>query len=176
MFIVYTEAVGGEAKCYEYDAKNFTFHITNNETQESKKLNLQNLKIYYFANRSFTKPITVEYTVNGRNYYNKYIFCLKQKNIEWCGVECDGGGFNLDKEFRINIEREISLYRDNPDTPNGIEKVLEQKNSSHYIKGREFVCPKKMPTTTSPIDENEYNDDPKGLFVCYGYKIDNEYS
>jgi hypothetical protein len=80
--IICVAAWGSErdARCFEYDTKDFILKQYAYSSGKSKRMNLEKLRIYYPANRGGTVPVAAAYTVNGRTYYNKYIFCGREEN------------------------------------------------------------------------------------------------
>jgi len=165
-----------ETKCMEYDSSKFTLIKDDYSTKKLKttKYKIDSLKVYFFKNRSGIKPITLEYTVNGHKRYYKYIFCTKEDNKEWCGIECDGGGFYANKNLEINIQNAINVYGE-PESSDEISLSIVPKIKNKYIKGKEFICPQNLPVANDLLDEKYYKDNPKGRYVCYKYKDNGKY-
>ncbi len=165
---------GAQNRCFRYDSDSFVVDKSVEGKGVVKRTKPESLKIYFLGDRSETRPITVEYTLDGKKNYNKYIFCMKQENgLEWCGVECDGGGFYRDGNYAIKIEN-MALYRDEPETENGVDITIRQKDANSFVKGVEFQCPADIPKANI-VDEKYYHDMPEGLNVCYEYKDDSKY-
>ena len=166
-------------QCYRYDKKDFMLkkekYNNRGKLTENKSLNLEYIKIYYPKNMSSTKPITLEYSVSSHKHFVNFIFCMKdKKDLKWCAVECDGGGFNLKKDYSINIKYPLRLSGEPEDSSIPyIELSAKQKG---YISAKKFKCPKKMPLSKDILDEKYYKDNPKGNFVCYDYKDKGKYN
>jgi len=171
--------VGAQAdslgKCVEYNPDKFILksYISVNDNFKEIKEKLQSIKFYYFFKNGKPSKLTIGYKINGHTFYNADAFCEGSKNGFICPIECDGGNVLVNKNYAIKIEN-LALYRDYPDTPNGIEKEIKLKDTKHYLPGKSFKCPKSVPTYSN-IDEKEYKDNPKGHYVCYDYRIDNKY-
>ena len=163
-------------KCVEYNPSDFTLkqYIYAKSIKKSVA-KLEGLKIYYYYNKGKMSTASVEYKANGHKFINPYLYCDKyegKKNYQ-CGIECDGGSFELNREFAIKTDR-LSVYRDEPESVNGAEKVLSQKNLKKFAKGKSIDCPTNLPAPES-IDDSYYKDNAKGLYVCYDWKNKGEY-
>jgi len=160
--------------CMEYSGKDFvlqkTTYTKNKVTTKNSKVD--NIKIYFFKNRSSTKPITLEYSVKGHKKYYKYIFCMKEGDKEWCGIECDGGGFYANSNLDIYVEYPLRVLGE----PEGnLPEIEIAQKGKKYIKGKAFKCPKKLPKVKNLPDDKYYKDNINGKYVCYDYKNDNKY-
>ena len=164
-------------KCLEYKPSDFTLkqYIYAKSTKKSIA-KLDKLKIYYFYKNGKLTTATVEYRVNGHKFINPYLYCDKFEGKKYyqCGIECDGGSFQLDKKFSIKTNS-LSVYRDEPDTLNGGEKVLSTKNLQKFTKGKAIECPQNL-EMPKQLDESYYEDHPNGLYVCYDWKHNGKYS
>ena len=163
-------------KCVEYNPADFTLkqYIYAKKIKKSVA-KLESLRIYYYYEKGKLSTATVEYKANGHKFLNPYLYCDKysgDKNYQ-CGIECDGGSFELNKKFAIKTDR-LSLYRDDADAVNGGEKVLSQKSLKKFANGKSIACPKNLPIPDS-LDESYYKDHPKGLYVCYDWKYKGAY-
>ncbi len=164
-------------RCFSYNSKEFTLTqlIYKGDKEIHKNLKLDKVKIYYFKDSSPTKPITLEYSINGHTRYYKYIFCTNEKNqTKWCGIECDGGGFHLKKDFSIYVEYPLRVAGESPDDPD-VPIIELAQTSKKYLKGTEFKCPIKLPKVADNIDDKFYKDNPNGKNVCYDYKYKDKY-
>jgi len=164
-----------KTQCIAYDPSQFNLKLLNYTNDHTEDLNLESLKIYYTHSKESPYPITVGYTIDGHEYFTTDVYCSiqEEQNYVWCGVECDGGGFQLGKGFRIKTDQ-IALYRTPPNEETGIEKVLFQKQKGTWIEGKAFACPEKIPASEA-VDRKYYQDDPLGHYVCYGYKHEGKY-
>ena len=163
-------------KCVEYNPKDFILkqYISNGNKSSTIKANLEDLKIYYFYKEAKLTKGIIEYKANGHRFFNPYLYCDKfeGRDLYSCGVECDGGTFDVDKNYAIRLER-LAIYSDDPDVEQGGTKILYGK-SSKFVKGKLITCPSKIPQGIE-IDEKYYKDTPKGLYVCYDWKFKGKY-
>jgi len=162
-------------KCFEYNPNDFKLEIdsyNSNDNGKTETVKLDALRVYFFENNESVNP-TIEYKVNGRSFYNIYTYCDSNKNGLTCSIECDGGAFDVDKNYNIRTGR-LAIYRDDPDTDNGTEKTLYSKDFKKFSKAKEIKCPDNIPTA-EPLDENYYKDHPKGKYVCYDFKYKSKY-
>jgi hypothetical protein len=162
--------------CMSYAGNNFTLleHTYKNDKQITKKIKVDNIKLFFFKERSPTKPIALAYSVNNHTKYYKYIYCNKEGAKEWCGIECDGGGFYLDKNYNIQIKYALRVGAGEDEESPYLE--LEQSGTKGYIEGKSFTCPKVLPRVKDTPDEKYYKDNANGKYVCYNYKSDSKYN
>ncbi len=164
--------------CKEYDGKSFILQTIEYNSKGDKihttKNSLDYIKIYFFKDRDSTHPITIEYSVNRHKRLYRYIFCMNEnkKDTQWCGIDCDGGGFYANKNLDIFIKYPMRLF--GGEDGEVVEINLIQIKDG-YLKGREFKCPKELPKAKDLPDESYYKDNPNGSYVCYEYKEDNKY-
>jgi len=162
--------------CKSYNGKDFflekILYKKNKDIRE--KIKIDNLKIYFFKDRNSGNPITLEYTINKHKRLYKYIDCRKNGNKEWCGLECDGGGFYANKSLDILIKYPLIISGE-VDSELPI-LAITQKNSKKYIKGKSFTCPKVSLRAKKQPDEKYYKDNAMGKYVCYTYKSDKRYN
>jgi hypothetical protein len=159
--------------CVKYSSNDFflkkTIYKNGKEIIKNKKVDY--IKIYFFKNRSTVKPITLEYSLNSKKRYYRYIFCGKEGNKEICSIECDGGGFYINKNFDINIWYPLRVFSKEGAINYDYEIVPKRRG---YIKGVKFKCPKVMPKAKNK-DNNINIDERSGKYVCYLYKSDSKY-
>jgi len=158
--------------CKSYSGKEFFLEkISYQKYRESRKrVKIDNLKIYFSKNRNEHNPITLEYVVNKHKRYYKYIFCGKSNKKEWCSIECDGGGFYVNKNLDILIENSLSVAGE-PDSQLPT-LAITQKDNTKYIKGKTFNCPKGL-RQAKKLDSTK--DNQLGKYVCYEHKSDTKY-
>ena len=163
-------------KCVEYNPDEFILkhNILYGTKSSETNANLEDLKIYYFYKEGKLTNATIEYKANGHRFFNPYVYCDKYegRKLYSCGIECDGGTFDVDKSYAIRLER-LAIYSDDPDAENGGAKILYGK-STKFVKGKLITCPQKIPQGIE-IDEKYYKDTPKGLYVCYDWKYKGKY-
>jgi len=90
--------------CKSYNVKEFVLEKTTDKRGKGiiEKIKIDNLKIYFFKDRSKDNPITLEYSVNQHKKYYRYIYCMK-----------DGNKFNQKKSKEALIRCQISLPNTN---------------------------------------------------------------
>lgn len=163
-------------KCFEYNPNDFVLeqYMFSGDKSIESKAKLENLKIYYIYKDGKLKTATVDYKANGHRFFNPYLYCDKYKgNTNYtCGIECDGGSFDIDKNYAISVDR-LAVYRDEPEVENGGEKDLKGKRKG-YLSGKEINCPQDVHQGEEP-DEKYYKDNKKGLYVCYDWKYKGKY-
>ncbi len=164
-------------KCVEYNPKDFLLkeYIYSADKKSGNRAKLEDLKIYYFFIDGKLTKTTIGYKANGYRFFNPYVYCDKYKGrkLYSCGIECDGGTFDVDKNYAIRLER-LALYRDDADAENGGVKELIGKHKEKFIKGKVIKCPQYIPQGKE-IDAKYYKDTPKGLYVCYDWKYRGKY-
>jgi len=169
-------AFGSGEVCVEYSGKDFILNqiIFDKDKEINKSLKLDYVKTYFFKEKGQYNLVTLEYSVNHHKRLYKYIYCSKQDDKLWCSIECDGGGFYVNKNFDIDIKTPLRVFADE-EGGRDLPYLELAKIKKGYIKGKIFKCPKKLPKAKYLPNEKYYKDNPNGNYVCYDYKEDNRY-
>ena len=158
-------------QCYRYPTAGLVVEASH-EGKVTGKQELKNLEIYYFPDRDATHAITVGYALGTKMAYNEDVYCEHDVNgTETCGVECDGGTFEVRRDFAVRVH-DLWLFRNEEENATRPDLVLRARDERTFIPGEAFACPPEIPR----MNDDQYKDDPQGENVCYLRKVAGEYT
>ena len=158
-------------QCYRYPTAGMVVEASH----EGKVIGMRGLKrleIYYFPDRDETHAITVGYSFGDQMAYNEDVYCRRDANgTEVCGVECDGGTFEVRRDFAVRVH-DLWLFRTEEENATRLDLVLRTRDEQAFTLGEAFACPLEIPR----MNDDAYKDDPGGENVCYLRKVAGHYT
>ncbi len=158
-------------QCYRYPTAGMVVEASH-EGKAIGKRELKYLEIYYFPNRDDIHAITIGYTLGANMAYNENVYCRHDENgLEECGVECDGGTFEVRKDFAIRVH-DLWLFRSEEGNATRPDLLLRARGGRALVPGEAIPCPLEVPR----MNDDAYKDDPEGENVCYLRKVAGRYT
>ncbi len=158
-------------QCYRYPTAGMVVEASH-EGKVTGTRELKNLEIYYFPDRDETHAITIGYILGSTKMYNNDVFCRRDAHgSEECGVECDGGTFEVRKDFAVRVH-DLWLFRSEEGNATRPDLLLRARDGRAFIRGEPFACPLEIPR----MNDGAYKDDPGGENVCYLRKVAGRYT
>jgi hypothetical protein len=170
MWVVVGAGAQVDVRCYDYPVDRLGVrHVVFGQNGRTSRT--ETLKAFRVFDRSragnASYPILVEYIVAGGLSGRQTVYCYpKSERVKWCGVECDGGGFALDKEGRLRPDVMTLQRQEGEDAETGSEWIVYPIEANITLIGQAIPRPSDLP--------KYYWDDPEGLHVCYDAIRDHE--